>query len=316
MSRNFLITAASGNIGRELLPMLQTLEGARVILPTSNADRLQKALPPPVDGASAEFIVEEGSIRDPSWLQQQLIKYEVDTVFLCLTGQDELFTTMNILDCLARSKVVKHLVYISACIDFTTPRGVQELLGHCSAGHILVKIITEQKLLYGNLPYTWTILRPSLFFSNDLRTKRSMMGANMYSEPIGEKGVSRVAPSDIALAAKNSMVNNERWANKHVCVGTKKIYKGSEIAGLWSKAIGKDIKMLPITEEGFENFEKRIIPFTGPEQGRELRLMVEAFSSRKLEMSSEEYQDQVELLGKEPECYEAWIQQVGASWQE
>ncbi|KAJ5097434.1 hypothetical protein N7456_008155 [Penicillium angulare] len=317
MPRNILITAGSGHIGQELLPLLQSLEATRVILPTTNASRLKSSLPPQSQPNSATFIAEEGSLTDPAWFQGLLEKYEVDTVFLCLTSEDELFTTLNCLDGMQRSKTVKHLVYLSACYDFASTEGAQWILQNCSSGHVLVKVLTEQKLVHGNLPFSWSIIRPTLFFINDLRSKHSMIERSVYDEPLSEQGVSRVAPSDIALAIKNVIIDESgKWAGRKISIGSKKVYKGSEIADIWSKALGKSIEMYPATEEGFQRFETEMGAKKNSAWGRDMRLMVELFSKAPFGMSEEEYLEQVELLGKEPEDYEAWVEKTAtdANW--
>lgn len=315
MPRTILLTAASGHIGHELLPVLQPLEGIRVILPTSNAARLSASLPVPTASSAASFIVEEGSVKDPAWFQGLLTKYEVDTVFLCLTGEDELFTTMNCFDCLSRAKSVKHLIYLSACSDFASPEVAPSILQSCSAGHVLVKILTEQKLVYGNLPFTWTVIRPTLFFINDLRTKKSLLERGMYDEPLGEKGVSRVAPSDIALAIKNVIVDESgKWVGKHVPIGSRRAYKGSEIANIWSNALGKEVDIYSADEDGLQRFEQELGARINAAWGRDMRLMVETFAKRGFGMTEQEYQLQLELLGKVPEDYEAWVREVASTW--
>ncbi|KAJ5904461.1 hypothetical protein N7504_006844 [Penicillium tannophilum] len=315
MPRTILVTAASGHIGQELLPLLQPLEATRVILPTSNAARLSASLPAPAETSAASFIVEEGSVKDPAWFQGLLTRYEVDTVFLCLTGEDELFTTMNCFDCLSRTKSVKHLIYLSACADFTSPEAAQSILQSCSAGHVLVKVLTEQKLVYGNLPFTWTVIRPALFFINDLRAKKSLLERGLYDEPLGEKGVSRVAPSDIALAVKNVFVDRSpKWAGKHVPIGSRRAYKGSDIASIWSDALGKEVDIYPANEDGFERFEQELGARANAAWGRDMRLMVETIAEQGFGMTEEGYQLQVELLGKIPEDYEAWVKDTASTW--
>lgn len=82
------ITAASGHIGSKLIPLLLGSDDTRLILPTTNSTKLTASLP-----QNGLITVVEGSIQDPQWVEAQLRTHNVDTVFLCLTGTDELFTT-------------------------------------------------------------------------------------------------------------------------------------------------------------------------------------------------------------------------------
>jgi len=318
--RTILITAAAGNIGSELIPQLLSHENINLILPTSNSDRLKSKLP---STATAENVkVEQGNIKDAQWIEHILTANKVDSVFLCLTHLDELFTTLNFFDAMQRAGV-KHLVYLSQCGDFLSPEGVKFLMRHCTAGHVLVKSVIEQKLEYAGFPWTTTILGPTLFSSNDARSKDSMLKDGFFDEPLGTKGVSRVLPSDIALAACNAFLSPDAWAGKKVMIGSLRRFTGTEVCGLWSKALGgKEINMCTSDEQGLlfseDRFETKVaggrqgVEKTG--WGRDLRLMYETFEEIGFGMSEEEYEEQLRLLGKEPEDYEAWVMKTGESW--
>ena len=75
--------------------------------------------------------------------------------------------------------------------------------------------------------------------------------------------------------------------------------------------MGCDDKSLTMVERFLE--EK-----TGRESGwgRDLRLMYETFAKKGFGMGEEEYQVQVELLGREPEDYAAWVKKEGESWRD
>jgi hypothetical protein len=51
----------------------------------------------------------------------------VETVFLNLGGQDELFTTLGPLDAFSRAGI-KHVIYLSCAGELTSPQGVAEML--------------------------------------------------------------------------------------------------------------------------------------------------------------------------------------------
>ncbi|KAI4131632.1 MAG: hypothetical protein LQ338_001146 [Usnochroma carphineum] len=56
-----------------------------------------------------------GTPLNPAWVEENFKKYGIDTVFLCLTGVDELFTACKFCSSIIRSGCVKHLIYLSAC---------------------------------------------------------------------------------------------------------------------------------------------------------------------------------------------------------
>ena len=223
---NVFITSASGNIGTELVPLLIQSDAIKtLLLPTSNGARLKASIP-----SSNKTTVVEGSIQDPQWLETQFASHKIDTVFLNLTGTDELFTTMNFLSSIQRSGTVKHLVYLSACGNFLSPDFANTVLRQCLAAHVLVKVITEQTLQATRPPsdprgFSWTIIGPTLFMENDRRAKGPMLASGFFPEPIGTSGVSRVACRDIALGVAKAIEDQGRvWDRKKIMIGTKRTY--------------------------------------------------------------------------------------------
>jgi uncharacterized protein YbjT (DUF2867 family) len=309
-----LVTAAGGNIGSLLVPTLAQHE-VNLTLLTRNAARLQANLAP-----AAHVSIEEGSIKDPQWVETILKKHRIDTVFLCLTSHDELIVALNFLDAVKRAGSVKHLVYVSACGDFATGAGLEHLMRTQSAMHVVVKATVEQKLKYGGFPWTSTVLGPTLFFTNDLRSKDSMLTKSFFDEPLGAAGASRVSVPDIALAACETLLHPTRWAGKKIMLGSLKRFTGAESAALWSKALGRQIKI----EEDTEHYEaayplwKRQYFGLDAEMSkaweRDLKLMYEAFGEHGFGMSEEEYKLQTEVLGKHPDDYAQWVQRTGSQW--
>lgn len=104
-------------------------------------------------------------------------------------------------------------------------------------GHVLIKTTIEQMLqqskVFREEGRTYTILGPSLFFTNDLRGKETMMGPmDVYGEPIGTKGVSRVDVEDIALVVVKVAEDPKKWDGRKVMVGSKRVYTVSHCAQL------------------------------------------------------------------------------------
>ena len=86
-------------------------------------------------------------------------------------------------------------------------------------------------------------------------------------------------------------------------IGSKHMYTGTEIANLWSQATGGQVKMVGCDENSLTMLEEYLAEVTGrgKDWGRALRLM---------------YEVQLELLGREPEVYPAWVKEEGESWKE
>ncbi|KAM0802948.1 hypothetical protein BDR22DRAFT_819596 [Usnea florida] len=321
-----LVTSANGNIGSALIPRLRSEQSLKLILPTTNALNLRSKFHLDDDNVApgngiANVVVEQGSIKDPVWVQSLLTDHTVDIVFLCLAGTDEILTTLNFLDAMQRARCIKHLIYLSGCGDFLSDQGVRTLMRTCTCMHTLIKSTLEQKLAYGNLPWSTTVLGPSLFFTNDLRSKNSILTRNTFDEPLGECGASRVSLHDISLAVRNlifsfSSPHPEKYAGRKIMLGSLHRYTGGEITSLWSRATGREVKMIGCDEQSLDMVEKFLGEKTGRESGwgRDLRLMYETFAREGFGMGEKEYRVQVELLGREPEDYGSWVLREGEGW--
>jgi uncharacterized protein YbjT (DUF2867 family) len=316
----YMVTAAAGKIGKRLVSRLLSLPSKpHVVLPTSDAAKLQSSLPEALDMTRIQIV--EGNIKDPRFVETTLKDNKVTGVSLALTGDDELFTTTNILDAIQRSRSVKHLVYISACEDYSIDAIRRGSLQGQSAAHVLVKYLAEAKIRHGLPPreapggLSWTILGPSLFFYNDYMIKEQILEHGVFGVPLGDKGVSRADPEDIALAAANSLADDGHlWGGKKVMIGSLKTYTANDTAQLWSQALGKGIKPALSDQASFDSLEDDFGQVVGPAWGRDLRLMYETFAERGFAMNETEYREQLELLGKEPESYEKFVELAAKEW--
>ncbi|KAJ4355467.1 uncharacterized protein N0V89_003483 [Didymosphaeria variabile] len=322
MAPSYLITAAGGHIGKRLVPLLLSHpSNPTLVLPTSNAARLTSSLPADVDKSRVHIL--EGSVQDPAFVDAALKDHKVTSVFLCLTGSDELFTTFNLLGCLRQSGTVKHLVYLSANGDYSMEAQQNGFLEETYCAHVAVKFIVEAKIKHGLLPrdqeggFSWTILGPSLFFDNDLRSQRQMLQDGVYGEPLGSRGVSRVSEDDIALAVVKAFEDDgKQWGGKKIMVGSLKTYTNEEVARLWSQALGKEIKPTYSDKASLDAYEQRFTKEAGPAWGRDIRLMYEIFEAVPFGMTEDQYRDQVALLGKEAESYEKFVETTAKQWKE
>ncbi|KAJ4290480.1 hypothetical protein N0V90_010697 [Kalmusia sp. IMI 367209] len=322
MAPTYLITAASGHIGQRLVPLLLSSSSKpTLVLPTTNAARLTSALPSDADKSRLHVV--EGNIQDPRFVSEILEEHKVTGVFLCLTGDNELFTTFNLFDSLSRSGTVKHLVYLSAAGDYSLESQRNGMLQAVGAAHVAVKFLVEAKIRYGLRPreeeggFSWTILGPTLFFDNDLRVKREVLVDGVFGDPLGSKGVSRVCENDIALAVAKSLEDDgKQWGGRKICLGSLKMYTNQDVARLWSDALGKEIKPTLSGKTEMDAFEKNFTKKAGPAWGRDIRLMLETFEAAPFGMTEAEYKDQVSLLGKEPESYEKFVGAAAKQWKE
>jgi uncharacterized protein YbjT (DUF2867 family) len=320
---SILLTAAGGHIGSELIPLLiKAHPETKLVLPTSNATRLSAKHPP----SEGNLAIEQGSLRNPQWLESIMRKHSVDAVFLCLTGTDELMTSLNFFDAMLRAGTVEHLVYLSACGDLISPQAVENVMKHYRAAHVIVKTTLEQHLARGGYPWSTTVLGPSLFMGNDERCTQSLLEKGFFTEPLGEVGVSRVHEGDIAAVAAQTLLHPEKWQGKKIMIGSLKRYTGAETCKIWSEALGgKEISMVPSTEEGFREIEDGFallknggdlskVEDDARAWGRDLRLMFEGFAVTGFGMEESDYRLLKEVLGREPRDYGEWVWETAKGW--
>jgi uncharacterized protein YbjT (DUF2867 family) len=209
------VTAASGNIGTILIPRLLRQRGVKLILATTQAPKLAHFK----DNTNVSII--EGALSDPQWVEKQLVDHQVNTVFLNLWGTDELFTVFNMLDAIQRVANVKHVVYLSACGDFL---GDPDHVIDWMSPHTKIKPPVERALQNIQV-FTHTVIGPTLFFENDRKVKAAIIHGRQWVEPYGEKGASRVAVADVALAAEIAILDRgTKWGGKKIMLGTLKKY--------------------------------------------------------------------------------------------
>ncbi|KAK7192393.1 hypothetical protein DPSP01_004977 [Paraphaeosphaeria sporulosa] len=322
MAPSYLITAANGHIGMRLIPLLLAHPSQpTLVLPTSNSARLTSSMPANVDRSRVHIL--EGSVQDPMFVEAAIKDHNVTAVFLCLTGPDELFTTFNFLDCIRRSGTVKHLVYVSAASDLSLEAQQSGLLKDIYCAHVAVKFIVEAKIMHGLLPreqnggLSWTILGPTLFFSNDLSVQREMLEEGLFDEPLGSKGVSRVSEKDVALAAVKALEDDgKQWGGKKIMIGSLQTYTNQDTARLWSQALGRDISPTLSDKASLDEWEPRFAKKVGHAWGRDVRLMYEIFEEMPFGMTEEQYKEQVVLLGKEADSYEEFVETTSREWKQ
>lgn len=222
---------------------------------------------------------------------------------------------MGALDAFSRAGV-RHVVYLSCAGEFTSPEGVAAMLREWSSASVVVKVAVEQKLWHATYPFKWTVVGPTLFFENDIRTKEILLGDGWMPEPLGERGVSRVSCKDVArVVAKSVEDGGEKLDKRKVNVGSLKRYTGREIEELWSKALGREIRMGKGDEEGLRAYEEHwaeVIPGTaGRAVGRDLGLMCRGWIKNGFGPSEDEYRLLRAVLGKEADDYETWVVETG-----
>lgn len=227
------------------------------------------------------------------------------------------------------------MVYLSAAGDITSPEGVRGMMkrwGGCA--NVVVKLAVEGRLLNGwngdgqrngngseGDGFKWSVVGPTLFFENDVRTPEILVGEGVMPEPLGEKGVSRVSCADVAkVVARCIEDRGERLAGRKVNVGSLRRFTGSEIEALWTKSLGREVRMWKGDEEGLRAYEKHwedvIGGVAGRAVGRDLSCMAKGWVQDGFGLNEDEYRFCRAVLGKETDDYEAWVAETGKKLRE
>lgn len=212
-------------------------------------------------------------------------------------------------------------MYLSCAGEFTTPQGGAEMLGAYGSASVVVKVAVEQRLWHGEYPFAWTVVGPTLFFENDVRTKELLVGEGWMPEPLGEKGVSRVSCEDVArVVARGLEDGGERLGGRKVNVGSLRRYSGREVEGLWTQALGREVRMAKGDEGGLRAYEELwagVVPgAAGRAVGRDLAMMCRGWVERGYGLSEDEYRLLRAVLGKEVDDYGEWVAEMGKQLRE
>ena len=180
---NVLVLGGTGTVGSQVVRELAQ-RGADVSILTRDA---KKPVP-----AGARAVV--GDLLDPATIRSAFAGR--DAVFLVnAVSPTECHEGLMAVNG-ARIAGVKKAVYLS----------VQDADKATHLPHFGSKFAVETALRASGVPFT--ILRPNNFFQNDLLFKDAMLGYDVYPQPFGDVGLSRVDVRDIAEAAALALTTN------------------------------------------------------------------------------------------------------------
>jgi uncharacterized protein YbjT (DUF2867 family) len=218
-----LVTAATGNVGRELVPRL-VHAGQPVRAGTRHPEQLT------LDGAEAVRFDfgDEASVR--AALQ------DVRAVYLVVPEAVGLEQVRRSLE-LMRKAGVQHVVLQSG---FGAERG-DNPLGQA-----------EDAVRDSGLP--WTILRPNWFMQNyNQMFRKGIRDRHEFAEPAGEHPTSFIDTRDIAAAAVTVLTQPGHDGEAYPLTGPQSIDRHAVAAAL-SGALGHSITYRPVDDDGFVEF--------------------------------------------------------------
>lgn len=123
--------------------------------------------------------------------------------------------------------------------------------------HYASKVAIEDAIKASGI--THTILRPDFFFQNDILLGGAIAGAGLYTMPIGNKGQSRIDTQDIADAAVRALTTTE-LDGKDIPLFGPKSWTANEIATLYGKHLGREVRYAGDDLDAWENASKAYMP--------------------------------------------------------
>jgi uncharacterized protein YbjT (DUF2867 family) len=275
-----LVTGATGHVGRHVIQQL-TQRGGKVRALVRNPAAAN--LP---DGVE----VVQGDLLDVDALRQAFDG--VSTLFLLNAVAADEFTQALVTLNVAREAGVKRVVYLSV---IHSDRYVN--VPHF-AGKFGVERMIEQ------MGFNATLLRPAYFMDNDLTIKDVVLGYGVYPMPIGSKGLAMIDARDIGEIAAIELLSRDQAPEgseltRINLVGPDTL-TGTEVAGIWSEALGRAIAYGGDDTAGFEQNLRQFMPAW---MAYDMRQMAERFLSDGMVPEAGDVERLSRLLGRPLRSY-------------
>jgi uncharacterized protein YbjT (DUF2867 family) len=284
---HILVTGGTGTVGSQVVRELAARK-AKVTVLSRDANRTS------THPVSVKIV--EGNLGSPATVGSIFDK--VDAVFLLnAMGQTESSEALMAL-CGMRLAGVKRVVYLS----------VQDADKAAWLPHFGSKVGTEEALRRSGIPFT--ILRPNNFFQNDYYYRDALLGANVYPQPIGDVGLSRVDVRDIAEMAATTLLSPDHAGKTYNVVGPA-LETGASTAAAWSEALGRDIKY---GGNDLDAWESQVGDSMPDWLTFEMRLMYQYFQEAGLAATPEDIDTQARILGHPPRPFSAFAKEAVKVW--
>lgn len=280
-----LVLGGTGTVGsqvvRELLP-----RGAEVSVLTRDP---KKPLPPDVKAVAGDLLEPETVRRvfagmDGVFLLNGLSAAECHEGLMAVNG--------------ARMAGVKKVVYLSIHRVDEAPH-----LPHFGA-----KLPIEAALKASGIPFT--ILRPNNFYQNDYWYKDAMLSLDVYPQPFGDVGLSRVDVRDIAEAAAIALTTDAAKDETVNIVGPD-VVTATATAATWGGVLGRKIAY---GGNDLDAWEKQSLAYLPAYQVFDFRLMYAFFQEKGLKATPADLARLTALLGHAPRGFEEFAAETARAW--
>ncbi|MGZ5426952.1 MAG: SDR family oxidoreductase [Thermoanaerobaculia bacterium] len=282
---NVLVLGGTGTVGSQVVRELLG-KGADVSVLTRDP---KKPLPPGVRAVA-------GDLLDPVTVRSAFAG--MDGVFLLnALGTTECHEGLMAVNG-ARMAGVKKVVYLSVHRVDEAPH-----LPHFGA-----KLPVEAALKASGIPFT--ILRPNNFFQNDTWYKDAMLGYDVYPQPFGDVGLSRVDVRDIAEAAAIALTGGAANGETVNLVGPD-VLTATATAATWGGVLGRKIAY---GGNDLDAWEKQSLAFLPAWMVFDFKLMYLFFQEKGLKATPADLARLTALLGHPPRRFDEFAAETARSW--
>ena len=285
-----LVTGATGKVGRQVVDQL-VKRGADVRALVRDSTKAK---------FPAGVSVAQGDLVDVDSLRAAFSG--VSTLFLLNAVTPDEFTQALIALNVAREAGIERIVYLSVIHS-----DVYVNVPHF-AGKFGVERMIEQ------MGFNATILRPAYFIDNDLTIKDVVLGYGVYPMPIGSKGLAMIDTRDIGEIAAIELLRREQSTKPLPLVRMNLVgpdtLTGADVAGIWSKVLGRPIAYGGDDTAGFEQNLRKFMPAW---MAFDMRLMSERFLTDGMIPDAGDVERLTSLLGRPLRSYRDFASEIGAS---
>jgi (4-alkanoyl-5-oxo-2,5-dihydrofuran-3-yl)methyl phosphate reductase len=269
-----LVTGATGNIGKELVPLLLA-KGQRIRIVTRDAAKVA-ALDPRI-----ERLI--GDLSDAATVRRAV--EGVERVFMVSLIRDASGDADRLLIAEAKHAGVRHIVKISAL------SGGDGVVG---------RLHRDRETAVRESGLAWTFLRPGMFMANSLGWAATIRAQGQVFSPTGNGRTAPISPSDIAAVAAEALTGAGHEGKAYELTGPELLSAPDQVAIL-SRVLGKPIVCVDIpVEVSVERMQKMGAPAFLVEGLAEFWRSIKAGTA---EIKNDEVR---RLLGRPAQTSEAW----------
>jgi len=218
-----LVTGATGNTGSGLVPALRSA-GVDVRAFVRDESKAQ-----PLKDAGAEIFV--GDLDQPETIKPAV--EGVDKIYLCTwNGPTQAQQAQNVIEAAKRA-------------------GNPHIVRHSRWGSEKSRIVqqgdqVEEAVKSSGLP--WTILRPTFFMQNTMMAAPTIASDGVIYWAVGDEKIGMIDIRDIVDTAVAVLTGSGHEGKSYILTGPKAI-SFNDVAGTFSKVLGKDVKYVSVPGE-------------------------------------------------------------------